>query len=400
MRLDLFVFRLAFATTALHALQAQTPRPGRVRGVVLDSLLRAPLAGATVFIPGMARSTTTDSTGRFLIDDVPPGEQTVAFHHPTIDSLGLDDSGVKVRIFPGATSSAELATPSLATLQRAFCTDSSTGRAPTLAYGHVRSMVQGQPVTVNIVWREPADVRYGSATMKAVNFSDGQRWAACGLPIGAWVSASTTDSATSAIAIFALGPRGVAMYDLQLRSGLRRLHGRVLDQARRPIAGARVTVAGSAVHAISAPDGTFMIDDAPNSTLTLDARQTGYVPRLRVISPDDDGIALTLLPLPATGFARQVGSDLLRFELRNGSGGELATDPAEVAALLTRVLREAPADAAWFVDGVPVDEAFARAHRAAALKSIEFHRHASTTPIEFRSGSRAVILLWTAAADW
>src|SRR5512140_3438309 len=101
MRPSGLVILVAFSVS-VSALPAQGPtRVGRVRGMVVDSLLGATLPGATVRLAKLGLVTRSDSTGRFLIDSVPPGEWEVTFRHPELDSLGFAESGALVRVFAG-----------------------------------------------------------------------------------------------------------------------------------------------------------------------------------------------------------------------------------------------------------------------------------------------------------
>ncbi|MBA4072780.1 MAG: hypothetical protein C0497_13220 [Gemmatimonas sp.] len=57
-------------------------RTGRIRGVVIDSLLGATLPDTEVRVARLNRTAVTNSTGRFVLDTVPPGEWTVASRRP------------------------------------------------------------------------------------------------------------------------------------------------------------------------------------------------------------------------------------------------------------------------------------------------------------------------------
>jgi hypothetical protein len=74
---------------------AQRAKPGRVEGVVTDSVHSAPLAGALVLLARRTSDTTisesrlTDPDGRFSFGGLPPGEYVVALESALLDSLEL-----------------------------------------------------------------------------------------------------------------------------------------------------------------------------------------------------------------------------------------------------------------------------------------------------------------------
>ena len=54
---------------------------GTLAGYVRDYVTAKPIAGATVSVLGTASGTLTDLTGRFILDDLPPGRHLVAADH-------------------------------------------------------------------------------------------------------------------------------------------------------------------------------------------------------------------------------------------------------------------------------------------------------------------------------
>lgn len=61
---------LFFMTIAPYETQAQSA----IRGTVVEYESNEPIPGAKVSIPGTAFSSTTDSEGKYEIQDIPPGE--------------------------------------------------------------------------------------------------------------------------------------------------------------------------------------------------------------------------------------------------------------------------------------------------------------------------------------
>src|ERR1700752_67273 len=72
-------------------------------GIVVDSLRGRPLAGATVFISDAETQAATDSTGRFRIDSIPPGQHTMDVFHPGLDAIELSCTTSKVTFVAGQT---------------------------------------------------------------------------------------------------------------------------------------------------------------------------------------------------------------------------------------------------------------------------------------------------------
>jgi len=122
-----------------------------VKGVVYDSIARAPLAGAVVqlviadSLARFGRSAISDSIGRFTLVDVPAGRYTLGFLHPMLDSLGVDPLLRVVHVVGRRAVRADLAIPSAARLRAAICgTQSAT---PT--GGVVVGFVGIVPITVD-----------------------------------------------------------------------------------------------------------------------------------------------------------------------------------------------------------------------------------------------------------
>jgi hypothetical protein len=135
---------------------------GTVEGVVFDSLDGRPLVGALVQIvaspPGQeAYSVTSDSLGRFRIENVRAGQYISGFLHPLLDSVGIMPPYLAVVVADNAIAHESLAIPSAARLSRAICAsargargDSSSGTTGTLV-GHVGDAGSGASVAGSLV---------------------------------------------------------------------------------------------------------------------------------------------------------------------------------------------------------------------------------------------------------
>ena len=86
-----------FLGASLFALSTVTrAAAGSLTGSVANAALRTALAGATVEIPALQRSTLTDATGRYLFADVPAGT-----HEVVASYLGLDSGRATIAVAAG-----------------------------------------------------------------------------------------------------------------------------------------------------------------------------------------------------------------------------------------------------------------------------------------------------------
>lgn len=76
-----------------------------IRGTVVDQILQAPVAGATVSIPGINRTVITDINGNFRFIDVPVGQHQlhisyVGFKETTLDNIAVNTGKETVLTIP------------------------------------------------------------------------------------------------------------------------------------------------------------------------------------------------------------------------------------------------------------------------------------------------------------
>lgn len=89
------------ATIVLFTLfTAQAQDSGAASGVVVNAFDGAPLSGATVTVRGTTLATQTDSTGRFELKGLPPGDQVLRFSKSGFAAAVVTD----VRVVPGQTT--------------------------------------------------------------------------------------------------------------------------------------------------------------------------------------------------------------------------------------------------------------------------------------------------------
>lgn len=319
----------ALALTA-GAARAQVLTPpaamplGAVRGAVIDSLRGRPLAGAAVFVDGTARSTLTDSAGRFSLDSVPAGRQVVSVTHPELDAAGLDGAAVRVAVAPGGAADVIVATPSRRTLWSRLCAGDPPSDSVGALFGEVRDARTGALVAgarVGVAWTAVDRVRrrlvVGRGGATAVTDSVGT-FRLCGVPLGAELAVDAAAGALdSARAQVTLDGQPFARVDLWVRGaapvaaavlpsppgasrapeagaepataartaaparGTAVLTGVVRDTLGAPRQGARVTVDGvDGAEAVSGPDGRFRLTALPAGTRPVVVRAVGFAPQV------------------------------------------------------------------------------------------------------------------------
>lgn len=362
------------------------------------------LPGAEVRVARLNRATTTDSTGRFVLDTVPPGEWTITFRHPSLDSLKIVDPGTLVRVFAGASASVPLATPSFEGIRNRFCAETPDSLSPTVAFGSVHAS-DGSRVRINVAvsW-----MRGGAANEKARPGSvrtsvegESQIWVACGIPRFAWIHATVQDSTRLASAFLRMGPRDLAVGDLVLSSSVGPISGSVRNDNERPVYRARVAVVGTDIAAESDASGAFVLRDVPGSTVTLDVRAAGYRPWVSVLRGGVGQAEVRLLPLPELAIRSPSGSDYLRLLERSAREGMLLVTGPDLAADSTALTSHTPAGTCrWWLDGRPVDREFFLAQPRWPWRALEVYARGTDAPPEYRAADCAVAMLWTATADW
>jgi hypothetical protein len=306
---------------------AQTPhsagsRVDTVTGVVFDSLVREPLAGALVGARPHVAVAVADERGRFeLISD--SLVQQLVVHHASLDVMGLD--GIGARRPDGATRwrDVRLATPSYATLQRAVCPSAapfddelnasrailvgSTRRAPTSAASTTPVLLAG--VDVQVAWAAP-DGRV--VTPRRTRTDSLGTWAVCDVP-------RTTELTVTAISVeyesgvvrLASDAHAVRRVDLLLGATGDRLggvlRGRIVDDTGFPVDGARVAVDGvTGAQAVADRWGEFRLAAVPLGTRMVSAQAVGHAPVAQVVDVTATESAPLSITLPRVTRLEQV----------------------------------------------------------------------------------------------
>lgn len=204
-------------------------RPARVSGVILDSLVGTPLAGATVHmspardpewvddnvspLTNVATAATiealSDSLGRFVFDTVPAGFHRVHASHPALDSAGLVVPEQFLRLAPGGSATVSLSLPPQHSFEMS-CTASAGVRAARRGtlFGSVRRTMDGAPLrgaTVTATWPDRQAGATQIATLTTRTGDDGI-YRICDLPITTSLPVTVVASvgATEGVAVTAL----------------------------------------------------------------------------------------------------------------------------------------------------------------------------------------------------
>ncbi|WP_291159047.1 carboxypeptidase-like regulatory domain-containing protein [Gemmatimonas sp. UBA7669] len=267
-----------------------------VRGVVYDSLLKAPIAAATVIglAPGQeqAPQATTDADGRFVLVASTRIERLTVFHDEW-ERVGLSALDA-VRPQGLGRWTPALATPSLETLWLRLCQRPipATGNKPAIVFGTLRladdsTRVSGAALTLG--WEPDVfieDQRSGKtgATQNttAVTRSNEQgEFFFCGVPDAAHfgIVARGSGLASSEVLLLSDG-RPVRRIDLVLGDSTVRttVVGTLHDESGVPVRDASVSIDGTPNVVTTGADGRFAFTGVPLGTRMLSARKVGYLP--------------------------------------------------------------------------------------------------------------------------
>jgi hypothetical protein len=321
------VVQTAIAGTA----SAQTPRNGRIQGVVFDSVSMRALGGATVQLvsvtdPSRARATAADSTGRFRYDGVEVGPWILTARHPRLDSLGVQEIAAPVTVRARGATRATIAVPSLRVLAERVCgssgpaTDTSGYFLGTLRLARggrasVRGAVRAQWLELVL---EGGRWKRELASIDADTDANGH-FVVCGVPVSgiirlrAWSGVDSTG-----VVEFTLPSSGIARHDLYVGAsrvertaeapppatdsltptdsiittvwrGDGRLRGVVRGGNGQSLANARVVVRASGVEARTDTAGAFVLSGLPTGTWTIDLRAIGFEPQVMPVDIFADG---------------------------------------------------------------------------------------------------------------
>ncbi|HET7460460.1 MAG TPA: carboxypeptidase regulatory-like domain-containing protein, partial [Longimicrobium sp.] len=291
--------------------------PGAITGTVWDSTTAQPLAGATVSAAG--HRATTDSLGRYLIEDVPAGAYSVTLAAPRLDSLRYHLPPARAEVAAGASTLLPLAVPPSEVVWGAACGTPRPGTGAVV--GRVRG-ADGRPAAgarVTVTWSGAQPGGLGAPA------DSGGVYRVCGAPAGVPLTlrVSTRDAAVVMGGVAAAADRPLRQ-DVELPAvgafgngtsaapdGV--ISGVLRDARGQPLAGAQVAI-DTLPPATTDAQGRFRLAIVPAGEHRLAVRH----PRV--------GTRTAQVPLPAEAVVMEVRAE-----------GESA-----LGAVVRRVVRLAP----------------------------------------------------------
>lgn len=285
-----------------------------VTGTVYDSVAGKPLSGALVQMAlghatGHAYNATSDSTGLYRLEGLPPGRYTATFFHPVLDSLGLQPMTSTVDVRAGAITHRDFAVPSPRTIWTAACHSSSRNDSTALLLGSVRDASTDAPEggsVVAVMWYQlviSGGKLYSRPQQRATRATESGQYAVCGVPTGISVGVRAQHgAAASGVVQITLPARGILRQDLHVgladstvviaadsakgipnetieQRGTARLVGTVRRTGGQPLHGAQLSILGTTQRAVTDERGSFEITGLAPGTFTLEARFLGFAPK-------------------------------------------------------------------------------------------------------------------------
>lgn len=307
----------ALAVLIALPLRAQTTKTGQTQivGVVVDSVNGGFLRNASILLEPTARSTESDSTGRFKFDSLPPGTYQLGVFHPVLDAL---DVSIATKQFQTAADSATvviIAVPSPATIVKSHCADKRTGAGSSAILGHVSDPETLQPVAgaeVSLGWTEieisrSAGLRNTPHVVFDTTDTNGA-YRLCGLPssLEANLKVRRGAAVTGEVPV-SLGSRAVEVQgrnlllsgeDSTTRTGRAAVSGVVQLEGNPPNSVSRVELEGTDVAVVTNEKGEFTMRNLPSGTHNLLARHLGYVVQVATVDLNSRETQHVTLRLP------------------------------------------------------------------------------------------------------
>ena len=379
----------ALLLAAPVAREAQTPATGEtvIRGTVFDSLRMRPLAGANVQIAAAigapwTRSYNTDGNGTFELTDIPNGTYLIGFFHAELDSLGLLPPTFRLDVRAGPPIEMRLAIPSARTITRSLCGRSRHTDSTGLFLSYVRGANNSLPLPNGELVLRWAEIVVGKSSIarevRSIRASVGPNGlaAVCGLPLATALQVQGFSAGDSSGGFEVTVPatrfyhrdifvaprtrKWVSTSDstppVALLRGVGHVRGHVTGVTGRPLQGARVTVWGTGIEAVTNADGEFNLANLPEGTHTLEAHALGFAPERQpvdIVRGTPGAAEVELMNLAITldtikVLARRVYPSpfLGDFERRRRMGGGRFLDEKEIEqrkpSLVTDLLRTIP----------------------------------------------------------
>lgn len=282
---------LLVARVGTDTLWRRPPVP--LRGVVVDSLTRRPVAGARV-AAALGASATTDARGEFRLAEVVPGTVTLDVRTASLDSLGAVHRHIADVV--DSVARVSIALPTLAQVVGSIC--GTLGPARGVVIGRViytgMSDTAALPAEVQATmpvvadWVEPVNdstgLSYRTRRLQSRSGSDG-RFRLCGAPLGALLTVRALPARGRATTAFVRLDAATLAASTRLTvdstaAAVASFTGLVVaaDSAGRPLLDAEIEIEGTTLRGRTARDGQFRIDDIPVGTHVVRVRRLGFSP--------------------------------------------------------------------------------------------------------------------------
>jgi hypothetical protein len=265
-----------------------------VHGTVYDSLVTHRwLAGATITIPEINRSVTSDERGRFDFGRVLAGRYTISFRHHSLDSLDLPRAVLVLPVPDTGTINAQLSMPAPRAYANKLCRTAVDSQGGVIT-GSVRDVDDSTPVANVLVvasWTETfidPDARLSNrmsrrAYQREARTDVNGQYVACSISLEfpVFVRAVLPGHETAEVELKLAGQNVVHRSFVvgQEDKAASRIIGVIKDALGNPIAHASAGLRGYVGRARTDSLGRFAIRSVPTGTQVLETRVLGAEPR-------------------------------------------------------------------------------------------------------------------------
>lgn len=349
---------------------AQAPT-GTISGIAIDSITGGPLPNAFIVLDGGSRNAVSDSRGRFVITDVPPGRYRAVLLHEVLDYLRLSVRTSDIAVPAGDTLHLVLSVPSPATIIRSRCPERTTGPDSAALFGIVTDL-HGRPAenaTVLLNWRQitvsrEQGIGENEQHRASVTLPDGS-FVICELPGDLAAQARVEKGGdSSGTVIVRIAPAGLGIAELVVpvmaddpgeetaydaaawdaspsaRGGDAVVTGRVLSSRGDPVPAASAWLGDATDVVATDSSGRFALVARPVGSQTLTVRRVGYELReIPVVLRPGEQLELEimmddfvrLLDEVVVQATRDAALERVGFASRARVGGGFYVHPAELA---------------------------------------------------------------------
>ncbi len=308
-------------TAQANGQEPQRERRYEIRGTVFDSVAGVPLAGTRVEVAarnsaGAPHVVFSDASGHFSVTALPAGSFLVGFYHDNLTALGLDSPVATVELGDDSVRTVTLSIPSAPVVRALRC----GGHGPDVGgmlVGFIRDAEDPLAVpkaVLRLSWRafalDSGDYRTVVERETGVVSPDGS-FLACRLPLDATLELELTAPGRRPIvgSVVVIPSNGLARVDFALVDtgrfeGASRVRGRVFRPNGKVVATGRAVIPALS-RDVPIRDGEFLLNDIPQGSWVIEAREIGSEPQMKLISARDSAL---------TAVEMRIGESLQRLE--------------------------------------------------------------------------------------